>query len=99
MLVMGAGNGEWKAAEEVVFVLSTQLQPPVCVYSLCRDLANRIKSSLRAGRKDDPKVRLEIPFDTIHFDGGLRMCGKPKKVWRGNNVYIIAAYTVIWIVY
>ena len=83
-------------AEEDVVLLGAQTSDtsaiPTPVYSLYRVLANQIKSALRAGRKDDPKVKIEIPFDQINFNGGLRMCGHLKRVWRGNEIYTITAY-------
>lgn len=99
----GRQYDEWKAADEVVSTVGEQratentLPTPssesITQFSLYRVLGNQIKSSLRAGRKDDPKVRIEIPFDRIQFDGGLRRYGHFKKVLRGNEVYSITAYS------
>ena len=93
----GRQHDEWKAQEEIVSLeapSSDTSSTPTPIYYLYRVLANHIKTSLRGGRKDDPKIRLEMPFDRIHFDGGLlQMCEQLKKVWRGNEVYTIRAYS------
>jgi hypothetical protein len=61
-------------------------------FSLYGELANRIKASLRSGRKESPIVRIEMPFDRIAFDGGLGLSGIKKSVMRGSQRYTISHY-------
>ena len=48
-------------------------------FTLYQELATRIKTSLNAHRKASPVVKIDMPFDQIEFDGGLRICGRVKK--------------------
>ena len=61
-------------------------------FSLYRELANRIKSSLRSGRKESPIIRIEMPFDRITFDGGLGLCGVKQLFMCGSRRYTISSY-------
>ena len=61
-------------------------------FSLYGELANRIKASLRSGRKESTVVRIEMSFDHIAFDGGLGLSGIKKSVMRGSQRYTISHY-------
>ena len=52
-------------------------------FTLYRELATRIKVSLTRNRKLSPVVRIDMPFDCIELDGGLRLCGKEKRCVHG----------------
>ena len=64
---------EWREASEVY---TPERAIPYIPYSLYADLASRIKASLALGRKADPEIRIDMPFDKVAFDGGLRLKGK-----------------------
>ena len=51
-----------------------------------------IKSSLYSARDRDPAVRLEVPFDTLIYQGGMMTAGKLLKVIRGEEHYGIAKH-------
>ena len=72
-------HDEWRNREDIV-------QPSVTVperYKLLdvhELLAYAIKSSLVSGRDRDPATRLEVPFDRLVFQGGLKLAGKLVRV-------------------
>ena len=80
---------EWRAADEIV--KTSNRREKYVPYSLYADLASRIKACLCLGRKADPEVRIDMPFDRITFDGGLRLKGRELKVCRGVMRYGISA--------
>ena len=61
-------------------------------FSLYRELATRIKTSLNSHRKSSPVIRIDMPFDRIEFDGGLRLYGKEKRCVHGVQHYTIARF-------
>ena len=61
-------------------------------FSLYRELANKIKASLKSGRKESPIVKIEMPFDRISFDGGLGLCGVKQSFMRRSQRYTISTY-------
>ena len=59
----------------------------------CHDqLAYAIKSALVSHRDKDPAVRIEIPFDPLIFQGGLRNKGRLMRQARGEEHYTIYEY-------
>lgn len=61
-------------------------------FSLHRELGSKIKTSLNSERKDSPVVKIDMPFDQIEFNGGLRLCGTRKRFVRGVQRYTITEY-------
>ena len=61
-------------------------------FSLYRELATRVKSALNSSRKASPIVRIDLPFDKIEFDGGLRVYGVKKCFIRGAQHYGISKF-------
>jgi hypothetical protein len=41
--------------------------------------AQQIKQSLSCSRRSSPAIRVVVPFDAIHFNGGLKLLGTPSK--------------------
>ena len=80
---------EWRAADEIVE--TSNRREKYVPYSLYADLATRIKACLCLGRKADPEVRIDMPFDRVTFDGGLRLKGRELQVCRGVVRYGISA--------
>ena len=61
-------------------------------FDLHKELLYLIKSALRGGARQDPGVRIEMPFDLITFNGGLKMMDTPKYERRGVLVYGLKMY-------
>ena len=63
-------------------------------FSLYRELALNIKQALgtNSGRESSPLVRVDMIFDKILFDGGLRLAGKFKFKRGGNDHYSFRSY-------
>jgi len=86
---------EWRNEAEVVesneasVEVSCELVKP---FSLYEQLCNRIKCALNSGRKDSPSVRIDMPFDKLLFDGGLRSLGTLVRTYRGTERYRINHY-------
>ena len=51
-------------------------------FSLYEELGVKIKASLNSGRKESPIVCIDMPFDKIEFDGGLKLHGTEKQCIR-----------------
>ena len=77
---------EWRNKEDIVepTVASPERYKPLDVHEL---LAYAIKSSLVSGRDRDPAIRLEVPFDRLIFQGGMKLAGKLVRVVRGEEHY------------
>ena len=87
---------EWRAREDIVEPSSSEqssghieLYQPFNVHT---HLAYAIKTSLFSGRERDPGVRLEVPFDRLVFQGGLKSAGKLVRIARGEEHYTIEQY-------
>lgn len=52
----------------------------------------KIKQSLGCSRKGSPKVKVVVPFDSIYFNGGIKLLGIPSKKVQGIQHYTINAY-------
>lgn len=61
-------------------------------FSLYHELATRIKTALNSSRKESPIIKIDMPFDGIEFNGGLRICGENKRCVRGVQRYTITKY-------
>lgn len=83
---------EWKDDEELVALDHDEDSEEVEPFSLYTELSHRIKASLSSGRKESPIVKIEMPFDRISFDGGLRVCGIKKRVVHGTQRYTISSF-------
>ncbi len=88
---------EWKENEELVKLDAagesyaegdSRVEP----FSLYNELSHRIKASLKSGRKESPIVKIEMPFDRVTFDGGLGVCGVPKRFIHGTQRYSISSF-------
>ena len=51
-------------------------------FSLYHELGTRIKSVLNSNRKGSPLVRIDMPFDSIEFDGGLQRLAQRSNLLR-----------------
>ena len=56
-------------------------------FDLHYELAYAIKAALRSCLpRHDPDVRLEIPFDLLIFNGGLKLVGAFVRKFRGHDI-------------
>ena len=59
-----------------------------------RELAYAIKAALRSSLpRRDPEVRLEVPFDLLIYNGGLKAAGTFVREFRGHQIYGIKSYS------
>ena len=75
---------EWRDESEVIDL--PPVQPTYVPFELHRELAFQIKLSLNSG------VRIEMPFDMLLFEGGLKRLGKPLQKGHSHEVYTIQCY-------
>lgn len=82
-------HDEWRSRGDIVDPSSTDTNEPERYqpFDVHLHLAYAIKSSLTSGRDRDPAVRLEVPFDKLLFQGGMRAAGKLLQVVRGEEHY------------
>ena len=86
-----SNDDEWRDLGDIV-----DLTPPqpllTSSFSLHQELVLKIKRSLQNVKKSSPEVRIEMEFDKVLYDGGLKTCGQIKKVQRGLEIYTITKY-------
>lgn len=61
-------------------------------FSLYNELSIKVKCALSSRRKENPSTRIDMPFDKLLFDGGLKACGIPFRFYRGTQRYKIMNY-------
>lgn len=90
---------EWKEKEAVVDIEDPNNEDPTSCdgghlerFSLYHELATRIKTALNSSRKESPIVKIDLPFDKIEFDGGLRTYGVEKRYVHGIQRYTISKF-------
>lgn len=71
---------------------SNPRNPQIKRFALYYELSIRIKTALNSSRKASPNVRIDLPFDKIEFNGGLRAYGVKKHFLRGIQHYTIEKY-------
>lgn len=87
----GDDEDEWREASELV-QLSKKPQPYI-PFELHRELAYQIQAALDSRYRKDPDVRIEVPFDKLLFDGGLKQHGHMLRTFHGHDVYTIYHYS------
>ena len=88
-------NDEWRDEKEIApFGVQGALQmEPYRPYCHHRELARAIKAALRSALpRRDPDVWIEIPFDQLVYNGGLKKVGTFVRTFRGNDVHQIKMY-------
>ena len=95
-------HDEWRDESEVVPIESSQTEHSMEVdcssityipFSLYTELGNRIKSSLMSRRKESPTIKIELSFDKVLFEGGLKVFGTESRYFRGVQRYKIGKYS------
>ena len=91
-------HDEWKPKQDIIDLVDddpeADREPGGLAerFSLHQDLSSKIKAALNSGRKDSPVVKIDMPFDQVEFNGGLRIYGKEKRFLRGVQHYTISRY-------
>ena len=85
-------HDEWRSREEIVQPSTNQPAERYRPFDCHDQLAYAIKSALVSHRDKDPAVRIEIPFDPLIFQGGLRNKGRLMRQARGEEHYTINEY-------
>ena len=87
---------EWRQKEEIKNVSEhggQQLEiEPYERFDLHQELAYQIKLGLKNSRKD-PEIRIEMPFDLLVFNGGLKCCGRLLRKSMGHDIYGLDRYS------
>ena len=63
---------EWRNEIDIVLPEKQEMYQP---FELHNELAYQIKLSLNSRGRRDPVIRIEVPFDKLLFEGGLKMAG------------------------
>ena len=84
-------DDEWRDPGDIVD-LSSPTPLLTSSFSLHQELALKIKRSLQNTRKSSPEVRIEMDFDKVLYDSGLKVHGQMKKVQRGVEIYNVTKY-------
>ena len=79
----GSEHDEWRNREDVVPPKELERYKPFDHHQL----VYAIKSALYSGRDRDPSIRVEVPFDKLVFQGGLKSVRKLQKVVRDEEHY------------
>ena len=86
-------HDEWRDKEDIVEpTVASSEAGRYKLLDIHEILAYAIKSSLVSGRDGDPAARVEVPFDRLIFQGGLKLAGKLVKVVRGEEHYGITQH-------
>lgn len=93
----GSEHDEWRPEADIVPLDSNDVErdcddPVPRPFTLYTELRNKIKSALNSGRKESPVVRIDMPFDKLQFDGGLKQYGTFVRTFRGIDRYNISHY-------
>lgn len=82
---------EWRDRSDIVAPKCslTQYRP----FSLYNELKYQIKLALDSKRRKEPEVRIEIPFDEVLFNGGLKLRGVFQQHSHGHEVYTISNFS------
>ena len=64
---------EWRDMKDIVQPKSTKKSSVYRPFSLYGELSYQVKLALNSSRRKEPEVRIEIPFDEVEFNGGLKL--------------------------
>ena len=86
---------EWKDNDDIVpnEAAGEQRVPVYKPFDLHCELAYQIKVSLDSRNHRDPDVRIDLPFDSVIFNGGLEERGRYLHTIRNHDVYTIDKYS------
>ncbi len=91
---------EWRDNEELVDLTGQTENPKsdtdtdkdfvYSPFSLYSEFGTKIKVSLKLKYRwsaEETAVRIELPFDKLLFEGGIKACGTPSRYYRGGQRY------------
>jgi len=81
---------EWRDEADIV-PLETD-EKPVESFNLHSELARRSKQSLNCVRKETPVVHMDMPFDFVLYEGGLKARGYFAREYYRTERYKIRQY-------
>ena len=91
---------EWRDSQDVIDLSQTKAVhdssgtvESYTPFSLYFELGTKIKLSLLSRRKESPTVRIELPFDKVLYEGGIKAYGTPSRHYRGVQRYRIMNYS------
>lgn len=84
---------EWRQRNEIQDLTTQTPMEMYRPFELHRELAMQIKLSLNSKNRRDPDVRIEVPFDKMLFEGGLKQSGHYLGRSHGHDVYGIDKYS------
>ena len=79
-----------RSISEIESIPKPQVYQP---FELHKELAYQIKLALDSRGRRDPQIRIDLPFDKLIYDGGLKQLGKHSHNNRGSEVYTIRHYS------
>jgi len=97
----GSQHDEWRDEADIIQLdrskksdadAERDCNPVPRPFSLYSELRNKIKIVLNSGRKESPVVCIDMPFDKLQFDGGLKQYGTFVHTFRGIDRYNINHY-------
>ena len=87
-------HDEWREAEEVESVCKESKEAErYTPFDPHREVAFQIKASLNAGNRKDVDVRIDMPFDRLLFNGGLKQKAFHQGRSHGHDMYGIRQYS------
>ena len=86
---------EWRQADDLVPLnnnIHTTQVPIIQPYSLHFELGLKLKQNLVCGKKQAPRVTIDMGFDYLLFRGGLQVAGVAKETVRVIQRYTLVGY-------
>ena len=83
---------EWREKKDIVLPNSPKKSGIYRPFSLYGELGFQIKLALDSKHRKEPEVRIEIPFDEVLFNGGLKLNGVFQRFSHGHEVYTISNF-------
>ena len=85
-------HDEWRKKEDIVQPSTINRPERYQPFDIHQQLVYAVKASLVSYRYKDPAVRIEVPFDWLMFQGGLKNVGQFVREVRGEVHYTIQDY-------
>ena len=89
---------EWRSKEEIIkprLEKTLQKEDVYRPFSFYDELGYQIKLALDSKRRKEPDVRIEMPFDRLVFDGGLKQHGNFIGNFHGHEVFSVLQYSCL----
>ena len=86
---------EWRTKDDVIQPANKAKVDVYRPFNLYHELSYQIKLALDSKRRKEPEVRIEMAFDKLLFDGGLKQQGVYQGYLHGHEVYSIRDYSTL----